>query len=94
MNAQSRFEAVPDTIAQDLWSVHQDGALVYEEMNEWEARTTADLLNPTFDHRNAEYAARSEPGWMPRPWKAGPRPKGEKKTPPDDRNLWDWLSGT
>jgi len=37
-----------------------------------------ELLNPTFDHRNAGYAATKEPGWMPRPWSAGPRLKETK----------------
>lgn len=32
-----------------------------------------ELLNPAFDHRNASYAAKHAPGWMPRPWSAGPR---------------------
>lgn len=30
-----------------------------------------ELLNPTFDQRNPGYVARHEPGWMPRPWRAG-----------------------
>ncbi len=32
-----------------------------------------ELLNPAFDHRNASYAAKHPPGWMPRPWSAGPK---------------------
>jgi len=34
-----------------------------------------ELLNPAFDQRNAGYAASHAPGWMPRPWSAGPAPK-------------------
>lgn len=34
-----------------------------------------ELLNPTVDARNPGYVAGHEPGWMPRPWRAG-RAKG------------------
>ncbi|MBI3957546.1 MAG: hypothetical protein HY328_01965 [Chloroflexi bacterium] len=36
-----------------------------------------ELLNPAFDQRNAGYAASHAPGWMPRPWSAGPAAKTE-----------------
>lgn len=50
MNNQPRFEAVPYTDDPlDGWSVHQDGALVYEEMTEWEAKTAAAILNEQGD---------------------------------------------
>lgn len=39
-----------------------------------------ELLNPAFDHRNAGYAAGHSPGWMPRPWSAGPRTTAEDAT--------------
>ena len=59
-----------------------------------------ELLNPSFDHRNAGYAASHAPGWMPRPWSAGPETKterateGEKEREPErDKNkgLLTWL---
>lgn len=39
-----------------------------------------ELLNPAFDHRNAGYAASHAPGWMPRPWSAGPKQTVENAT--------------
>ncbi len=39
-----------------------------------------ELLNPAFDHRNAGYAASHAPGWMPRPWSAGPKQTIENAT--------------
>lgn len=39
-----------------------------------------ELLNPAFDHRNAGYAANHTPGWMPRPWSAGPKTTAEQAT--------------
>lgn len=39
-----------------------------------------ELLNPAFDQRNAGYAASHAPGWMPRPWSAGPTGATENDT--------------
>ncbi len=36
-----------------------------------------ELLNPSFDQRNAGYVAKHAPGWMPRPWSAAPARKDE-----------------
>jgi hypothetical protein len=59
-----------------------------------------ELLNPAFDHRNAGYAANHAPGWMPRPWSAGPETKtqpgtnGEREREPErdkDKGILAWL---
>jgi len=59
-----------------------------------------ELLNPAFDHRNAGYAASHAPGWMPRPWSAGPSvaanngtDSGSKQEPerPKGKGLLAWL---
>lgn len=59
-----------------------------------------ELLNPTFDHRNPGYVAQHEPGWMPRPWSAGPKTADEIDSPSDEsgqaeiqqsKGLLDWL---
>lgn len=59
-----------------------------------------ELLNPAFDHRNASYAAKHPPGWMPRPWSAGPKKSGEqdansaREREPEqekDKGLLAWL---
>jgi len=45
-----------------------------------------ELLNPAFDHRNAGYAAGHAPGWMPRPWSAGPAAPGNATAPDRQKN--------
>jgi len=59
-----------------------------------------ELLNPAFDHRNAGYAASHAPGWMPRPWSAGPaattgnttdHTKEAKRERDKDKGLLAWL---
>ena len=59
-----------------------------------------ELLNPAFDHRNAGYAAKHAPGWMPRPWSAGPETKtqpgtnGEREREPErdkGKGILAWL---
>lgn len=59
-----------------------------------------ELLNPTFDHRNPGYVAQHEPGWMPRPWSAGPRTadrndervdESRKAEDQQPKGLLDWL---
>lgn len=59
-----------------------------------------ELLNPAFDHRNAGYAARHAPGWMPRPWSAGraetvDKSMGENDSPaqeqPRAKGILGWL---